>query len=123
MNTGKLEYSCNPSVDESGKQSEETEETEEDSVIAFTYKVVVNKVDEGGKDALKGARFTLEKKIKDSATNKVIDCVEANPDATFTFEGLDDGEYVLTETKTPDGYKPIDPVTFTVRRYTIRNGM
>ena len=114
VNTGKLEYSCNPSVNDSGDQSEETEETEEDSVIAFTYKVVVNKVDEGGKDALKGAQFTLEKKIKDSATNKVIVFVEANPDATFTFEGLDDGEYVLTETKTPDGYKPIDPVTFTV---------
>ena len=114
VNTAWLEYSCNPSVNDSGDQSEETEETEEDSVIAFTYKVVVNKVDEGGKDALKGAQFTLEKKIKGSATNKVIACVEANPDATFTFEGLDDGEYVLTETKTPDGYKPIDPVTFTV---------
>ena len=33
---------------------------------------------------------------------------------TFSFEGLDDGDYVLTETKTPEGYVAIDPIEFTV---------
>ena len=32
----------------------------------------------------------------------------------FSFEGLDDGTYKLTETKTPDGYNSIDPIEFTV---------
>lgn len=32
----------------------------------------------------------------------------------FTFNGLDDGNYILTEIKVPDGYKPIDPIRFTV---------
>lgn len=33
---------------------------------------------------------------------------------TFEFKGLDDGEYLLVETKTPTGYKEIDPIPFTV---------
>ena len=35
-------------------------------------------------------------------------------DNVFTGKGLDDGDYVLTETKAPEGYKPIDPIEFTV---------
>ena len=112
VNTGKLEYSCNTSVDENGKTSDETEETEEDSVICFTYKVDVNKVDPDGK-ALAGAAFKLEKKLKDG-TLKLIECVTASEGTAFSFAGLDDGDYILTETKVPEGYKGIDPVTFTV---------
>ena len=33
---------------------------------------------------------------------------------TFTFKGLDDGKYILTETKTPATYNTIDPIEFTV---------
>ena len=33
----------------------------------------------------------------------------------FTWSGLDDGMYVLTETKTPNDYKGIDPITFEVK--------
>ena len=32
----------------------------------------------------------------------------------FVFNGIDDGIYVLCETKTPDGYNTMDPVKFTV---------
>ena len=34
--------------------------------------------------------------------------------SVFTFKGLDDGEYRLTETTTPQGYNTIDPISFTV---------
>ena len=117
VNTAYLEYSCNPRVDQNGEQSEETEETEEDSVIAFTYKVDVNKVTRNtitGKDEpLKGAEFKLEKKLPGNKL-KLIDCLKVNEGTTFTFKGLDDGEYVLTETVVPKGMKAIDPIEFTV---------
>ncbi|MCI7771368.1 MAG: LPXTG cell wall anchor domain-containing protein, partial [Eubacterium sp.] len=32
----------------------------------------------------------------------------------FGFTGLDDGTYVLSETKTPDGYNSIEDLTFTI---------
>ena len=84
-----------------------------DSVIAFTYKVEINKVDEEGAP-LAGAEFTLEKYY--AATNewKPIAKVETEADTVFTFEGLDDGKYRLTETATPDGYNSIEPIEFTV---------
>lgn len=87
--------------------------TPKDTVIAFTYKVVVNKVDKDEKPLI-GAEFTLEK--YDAATNKwvAIDQVKTTSGTTFTFTGLDDGKYRLTETATPDGYNTIKPVEFTV---------
>ena len=112
VNTGKLEYSCNPNVDQNGKPSEETEETNEDSVIAFTYKVEVNKLSETGAP-LAGAEFTLEKKIEGDKPT-LIDCIKADSGDMFTFRGLDDGTYILTETKKPEGYQGIDPIEFTV---------
>ena len=87
--------------------------TPKDSVIAFTYKVIVNKVDENSAP-LAGAEFTLEK--YDVATNtwKPISKVETTAGTTFTFNGLDDGNYRLTETATPAGYNSIKPIEFTV---------
>ena len=87
--------------------------TPKDTVIAFTYKVVVNKVDED-KKPLEGAKFTLEKYIKATDSWSAIDQVETEPGTVFTFKGLDDGIYRLTETETPDGYNTIAPIEFTV---------
>ena len=42
------------------------------------------------------------------------DAVVTEEGTQFTFSGLDDGAYRLTETKTPDGYNTIDPIIFTV---------
>lgn len=84
-----------------------------DHVIAFTYKVVVNKVDEN-EEPLAGAEFTLEKYDAETETWKAISKVETESETVFTFEGLDDGNYRLTETKTPDGYNTIEPIEFTV---------
>ncbi len=88
--------------------------TPEDTVIVFTYKVVVNKVDDStpGKP-LAGAEFTLTKTMKDGSS-KTIAVTTAESGTQFNFTGLDDGEYTLTETKTPTGYNTIAPIKFTV---------
>ena len=109
LNKAQLEYSNNP------RSETDTDRTVWDNVVVFTYQVVVNKyansVEENNK--LKGAEFTLTKKLKDGAT-KDIAVVKSEDGVQFTFKGLDDGDYVLTETKTPEGYNTIDPITFTV---------
>lgn len=62
---------------------------------------------------MKGAAFKLEKKLKNGTTKTVNEFI-AGEDTSFTFSGLDDGDYVLTETTTPAGYNTIKPITFTV---------
>lgn len=109
LNKAQLEYSNKPSVTDSrGK-------TVWDNVVVFTYQVVVNKyansVAEDNK--LAGAEFTLTKKLE-GGTTKDIAVAKSQDGVRFTFKGLDDGEYTLTETVTPEGYNTIDPITFTV---------
>ena len=114
-----LEYSNNPNQGGEGN----TGKTPEDTVIVFTYKTVVNKVDGEG-NPLTGAEFTLEKFVKgdDGAdeyntvkgTWTPIDVVKNAEGTEFTFKGLDDGIYRLTESVTPAGYNTIDPIVFVV---------
>ena len=83
-----------------------------DAVKVYTYEFVVNKIDEFG-DSLQGATFTLSKK-KDGGY-VVIDTVTTNtPATTFTWKGLDDGEYKLEETVVPAGYNKMADVEFTI---------
>lgn len=110
MNKAKLQFSNNPNSEQGG-ESIPTGETPWDNVIVFTYKVVVNKVNEN-EEALKGAAFKLEKKI--NGTTTLVKEFTAGEDTSFTFSGLDDGDYILTETATPAGYNTIKPITFTV---------
>lgn len=112
VNTAHLEFSNNPNKVHGGSGKPETGNTPEDSVIVFTYQVVVNKTKANG-DALSGAEFTLEKVHKDG-TKTSITAVKSNGDTTFTFKGLDDGDYILTETVTPATYNTIEPIRFTV---------
>lgn len=118
-----LEYSNNPNKSESGNN--ETGNTPEDVVIVFTYKTIISKVTknpdydpkvEGSEEyiPLTGAEFTLEKYNKETNEWKAITVVKNDEGTTFTFSGLDDGNYRLTETKTPAGYNSIDPIEFTV---------
>lgn len=107
VNQALLEYSNNPNGEGTGK-------TPWDNVIVFTYQVDVNKhANAVDGTLLPGAEFTLEKILKDDAKETVA-VVKSEDGATFTFKGLDDGDYILTETKTPEGYNSIAPIKFTV---------
>lgn len=107
-----LEYSNNPN-----KSGDGTGKTPKDKVIVFTYKVIVNKVQPGDTDnttkPLAGAEFKLEKKMEDGKWKEITRLTkEAN--TKFTFKGLDDGQYKLTEIKTPEGFNTIKPIEFKV---------
>ena len=104
VNAARLHY------DNKAEITEDSGKTPWDYVIAFTYKLDINKVDQDG-NALEGAEFKLEKKLANETTTEITLSKESN---VFTGTGLDDGVYVLTETTAPEGYKPIDPITFTV---------
>ena len=106
VNKAKLEYSNNPHGTGTGT-------TPWDNVIVFTYKVVVNKVDQENQP-LEGAEFTLTKKLADGSVDVKTMKIDTTDKALFTLSGLDDGEYTLTETVTPANYNTIDPITFTV---------
>ena len=111
-----LEYSNNPNKSETGDN--ETGNTPKDVAIVFTYKTIINKVDSENAP-LTGAAFKLEKLIKgkDGAADTWTTVKEFTVDETttsFTFSGLDDGQYKLTETKTPAGYNTIDPIYFVI---------
>ena len=106
VNKAKLEYSNNPKGTGTGR-------TPWDNVIVFTYKVVVNKVDQN-RQPLEGAEFTLTKKLKDGTENVIPMKIDTSNKALFTLSGLDDGMYTLTETVTPAHYNTISPITFTV---------
>lgn len=112
-NTVNLTFSNNPNQGGDG----ETGKTPDDKNIVFTYKVVVNKVDQDHK-ALAGAEFSLSKVNADNTSTVVktftlTGNTEKDP-TTFTASGLDDGTYVLKETKTPAGYNTIDDQYFTI---------
>lgn len=108
VNEAQLEYSNNPYSEQKGT-------TNWDNVIVFTYQVVVNKYANevaAGKEKA-GAAFKLEKLVgQDWKLVKDIPADETT--TTFTFKGLDDGKYKLTETVTPSGFNTIDPIEFTV---------
>lgn len=104
-NTVKLVYSNNPNYEGKGEESPKGN-TPEKNVKVFTYQTIINKVDQDG-NALSGAEFTLVKKNKDGST-KNVDVVKNTEGTSFTFKGLDAGDYVLKETKTPDGYNTIE---------------
>lgn len=125
-NTVELIYSNNPNNSGDGNQTPgtppttpptpptpptETGKTPKDTVIVFTYKTVVNKVDQNNK-ALAGAAFALYKIV--NGQEKLVKEYQAGSATSFEFTGLDDGDYVLKETKTPAGYNSIADVKFTV---------
>ena len=123
-------YSNNPNDDQGGENGK----TPEDTVIVFTYKVVANKVtknsaydaskdpektgtdSEGHKEfiPLKGAGFTLYKKNASGEYVAVGSEVKGDEMTTFTWTGLDDGDYKIVETTTPAGYNTIAPIEFTI---------
>ena len=107
-----MEFSNKPNNEQGGEKGQ----TPEDKVIVFTYKVNINKYN-SRRVPLVGAAFKLEKVLKDGEKKLVKEytITEDDPDrTTFEFTGLDDGEYILTETVTPDGYNTMNPVKFSI---------
>lgn len=126
LNEVYLEYSNNPNYDREGENGP-TGNTPKDRVIVFTYKLVVNKVD-GEQKPLKGAEFQLEKFNAKTEKYIVVNKFEdegLTPEGltSFTFRGLDDGKYRLTESKTPAGYNTIKPIEFKVVASHIDEGL
>ena len=138
-----LEYSNNPNWDADGdgkpdepgtpgtpgepgdeEPDEPTGETPKDKVIVFTFEVVVNKVHEvtdaetgeTSMQPLAGAVFELYKKTNGANPEWVLveKLVIADNQTTFTWTGLDDGEYKLVESVTPAGYNTIADIFFTI---------
>lgn len=114
VNTAQLEYSNDPYYT---GDTDPTSKTVKDEVSVFTYQVIINKVDATTdvKTALTGAEFTLEKCDPDGTTWSPVEVLGTDGTiSTFTFKGLDDGVYRLTESKVPDGFNGIDPIKFTI---------
>ena len=127
-NTVKLDYSNNPNWkpgEGEGPEDSPKGTTPEDTVIVFTFKTVVNKVTENpdydpdveGSEKfipLKGAGFTLYKKNASGVYEAVGSELKGDDMTTFTWSGLDDGDYKLVETTTPAGYNTIADIEFTI---------
>ena len=120
-NTSHVTYTNNPN----DKQAGENGKTPDDVVIVFTYQTIVNKVTKNpnydstveGSEAyipLKGAGFTLYKKNASGTYKAVGSELKGENMTTFTWSGLDDGDYKLVETTTPSGYNTIPDIEFTI---------
>lgn len=89
------------------------QETTKDTVITYTTKLVIDKVDEAGA-ALAGAGFTLYKKNAEG-DYEVVKVIAADDTTTqFVWTGLSEGAYKLSETTTPAGYNTIKDIEFTI---------
>ena len=120
-NTSHVSYTNNPNDEQTGEGGK----TPDDVVIVFTYKTIVNKVTknpnydptvEGSEEyiPLKGAGFTLYKKNASGTYEAVGTELKGEDMTTFTWSGLDDGDYKLVETTTPSGYNTIPDIEFTI---------
>ncbi|MGO5386082.1 isopeptide-forming domain-containing fimbrial protein [Catenibacterium mitsuokai] len=105
-----MEFSNNPNSTQGG---EDKGTTPVDKVIVFTYKAIVNKKDSSNRP-LTGAEFTLSKKVNGTYVEVTKVLKTESDGTTFTFTGLDDGEYRLEETRTPEGYNTMDKIDFMI---------
>jgi len=101
-----LEFSNNPYENGTGK-------TNTDKVTVFTYQLVVNKTDSHD-HALQGAGFTLYKKDIEGTYNALGEELKGDDMTTFTWSGLDDGDYKLVESTVPAGYNKMSDIVFSI---------
>ena len=101
-----LQYSNDPYGTSTGK-------TETDKVTVFTYQLTINKTDSHGHE-LEGAGFTLYKKNLAGEWIAIGNELIGEGMTTFTWEGLDDGDYKLEESTVPEGYNKMADVVFSI---------
>ena len=116
-----LEFTNDPYYDATGN-------TAKDKVVVYTYELVINKIDNHG-HKLEGAGFTLYKEYLNEnlepyykKIGSELKSTEQNPMTTFTWTGLDDGDYKLVETTVPKGYNKMEDVEFSITA-THRDGV
>ena len=105
-NEVKLEFSNDPYSDGTGM-------TPPDKVVVFTYQLVINKTD-AHNHALAGAGFTLYKKSVGGSYAPIGEELKGEAMTTFTWKGLDDGDYKLVETTVPKGYNKMEDILFAI---------
>lgn len=128
-NTAHLEFSRNPNATGEG-DDDDTGKTPEEKVTVFTFELDINKTRENG-DPLPGAEFTLFKKYSNNPVG-FLDGTETVEDdgktyyavatligtgtdnSVFEFKGIDSGDYMVRETKVPDGFNKAEDIYFTV---------
>ena len=98
-----VDYSNNPNKTGDGN----TNSTPDDTTIVLTFKTILNKVDGDG-NALTGADFKLEKK-ENGQWVEVDRKTGTTAGSQFSFNGLGQGDYRLTETTVPTGYNEMNP--------------
>lgn len=87
--------------------------TPADYVTVLTYELFIEKVNGATGEALNGAGFTLYKMIAETGEWTEV-CDEIIGGTTFTWSGIDGGDYKLVETTTPAGYNTVADIYFTV---------
>lgn len=76
--------------------------------------ITIKKIDENN-DALKGAKFKLEKKNADGQTWTEVTVLDMTDLSEGKFEDLEMGDYRITEIKAPDGYNILkEPIEVTL---------
>ena len=106
------------------------QETDKDTVLTYTTKYTVEKVDGNG-NPLAGAGFTLYKydatvegddKWVAIGEQKLIESLDEGAKAIYEWNGLAEGQYKLVETKVPDGYNQAKDIEFTITCTELTDG-
>ena len=104
----------NPGGGTTIKEHPDTPKTEHSKADVFCTVFTANKINgdvSATGEALDGAGFSLYEG-RTAEASKLIKTITTG--TTFTFEGLGNGTYTLSETQVPDGYKKADDITFTI---------
>jgi len=81
-----------------------------EKTVYILVKATIDQYEAGGKKYKKTITYTA----LDSDAQGVVIKAEVGADGVVRFVGLGSGEYTIEETKTPDGYNKISPITFTI---------
>lgn len=118
-NEMKLQYSNDPNWVPDPQNPDgppPTGETPTDKVVVFTYKVLVNKVD-NNRQPLNGATFELFKwdlTVEGEDKWESLGPITQEAGSQFVWNGVDDGKYKLVEVDAPAGYNKAEDIIFEI---------